>query len=47
MVTILQLIKSFTRSGSRPQRGLILLINCGEEDGLVGNKCFNYACAEH
>ncbi|KAH0609719.1 uncharacterized protein H6S33_012265 [Morchella sextelata] len=40
VVTILQLIKSLTRSGSRPQRGLILLMNCGEEDGLNGARAF-------
>ncbi|KAI5849655.1 hypothetical protein DFP73DRAFT_619238, partial [Morchella snyderi] len=40
VVTILQLIKAFTRRGSRPQRGLILLLNCGEEDGLNGARAF-------
>lgn len=36
VVTLLQLISYFTTSGQRPKRGIVVLFNNGEEDGLYG-----------
>lgn len=40
VVTILQLISYFTVEGQRPPRGIIALLNNGEEDGLYGAHAF-------
>lgn len=36
VVTVLQLISYFARAENRPKRGIIALLNNGEEDGLYG-----------
>ncbi|KAF1827756.1 peptidase M28 [Dissoconium aciculare CBS 342.82] len=36
VVTILQLISHYTSKGNRPKRGIIALLNNGEENGLYG-----------
>ncbi|KAK3706125.1 hypothetical protein LTR37_012952 [Vermiconidia calcicola] len=36
VVTILQLISYFTTKGNRPKRGVVALLNNGEENGLYG-----------
>lgn len=41
VVTILQLISYFTSTGQTPQRGLLALLNNGEEDGLYGAHAFS------
>ncbi|MCJ1230441.1 hypothetical protein MMC12_007115 [Toensbergia leucococca] len=41
VVTVLQLIKFFTTSGQRPQRGIVALLNNGEEDFLNGARAFS------
>lgn len=40
VITALQLLKFFTIKGNEPERGLILLFNNNEEDGLYGSKAF-------
>ncbi|KAG4411936.1 hypothetical protein IFR04_014934 [Cadophora malorum] len=40
VVTALQLVKYFTTPGNTPKRGVIVLLNNGEEDGLYGAKAF-------
>ncbi len=40
IIATLQLIKYFTTEGNTPKRGLIALLNNGEEDGLYGAKAF-------
>lgn len=40
VITALQLIKYFTTSGHTPKKGVIVLLNNGEEDGLYGAKAF-------
>lgn len=40
VVTILQLIKHFTTSGKQPKRGIVALLNNGEEDYLNGARAF-------
>jgi hypothetical protein len=40
VVTALQLIKYFTTKGNTPKRGVVVLLNNGEEDGLYGAKAF-------
>ncbi|KUJ21238.1 putative zinc metalloprotease [Mollisia scopiformis] len=40
VVTALQLIKYFTTEGNTPKRGVVVLLNNGEEDGLYGAKAF-------
>ncbi|KAK2629097.1 hypothetical protein QTJ16_002200 [Diplocarpon rosae] len=40
VVTALQLIKYYTTEGNTPKRGVIVLLNNGEEDGLYGAKAF-------
>ncbi|RBQ83652.1 hypothetical protein VDGD_04651 [Verticillium dahliae] len=39
-VSILQILNYFTTQGRQPKRGLLLLFNNGEEDGLLGAKAF-------
>ncbi len=40
VVTCLQLIKYFTTPGHRPRRGIVVLLNNGEEEGLFGAHAF-------
>lgn len=40
VVTVLQLIKYFTTSGHEPKRGIVALLNNGEEDFLNGARAF-------
>ncbi|KAL1297123.1 hypothetical protein AAFC00_004701 [Neodothiora populina] len=40
VVTVLQLVSHFTTKGNRPKRGIVALLNNGEEDGLHGAKVF-------
>lgn len=40
VVTILQLVKHFTTLGQQPKRGIIALLNNGEEDFLNGARAF-------
>lgn len=40
VVTALQLIKYYTMEGNAPERGIVLLFNNNEEDGLYGAKVF-------
>ena len=41
VVSVLQLVKYFTKSGNQPKRGIIALLNNGEEDFLNGAKVFS------
>ena len=41
VVTILQLIKHFTTEGKQPKKGLVALLNNGEEDYLNGARVFS------
>ena len=41
VVTILQLISYYTTSGQQPKRGLVALLNNGEEDYLNGARAFS------
>ena len=41
VVTVLQLIKYFTSEGKTPKRGIVALINNGEEDYLNGARAFS------
>ncbi|KAG9245202.1 putative zinc metalloprotease [Calycina marina] len=40
VITALQLIKYYTTDGNTPKKGLVVLLNNGEEDGLYGAKAF-------
>jgi hypothetical protein len=40
VITTLQLIKYFTTPGNTPKKGVVALLNNGEEDGLYGAKAF-------
>lgn len=40
VITVLQLISYFTREGNQPKKGILALLNNGEEDGLYGAKAF-------
>ena len=40
VITILQLISHFTAEGNQPKRGIVALLNNGEEDFLNGAKAF-------
>ncbi|GAB7353062.1 hypothetical protein MBLNU459_g3612t1 [Dothideomycetes sp. NU459] len=40
VITVLQLISHFTTDGNQPKRGILALLNNGEEDGLYGAKAF-------
>lgn len=40
VVTVLQLIAHFTQSGNQPRRGIVALLNNGEENGLYGAHSF-------
>ncbi|KAL8667329.1 MAG: hypothetical protein Q9202_000903 [Teloschistes flavicans] len=41
VVTILQIIKHFTAEGHQPKRGIVALLNNGEEDYLNGARAFS------
>lgn len=41
VITILQLIKYFASNGKQPQRGIVALLNNGEEDYLNGARAFS------
>ncbi|KAH7362854.1 putative zinc metalloprotease [Plectosphaerella cucumerina] len=43
VVCVLQLLKYFTTEGNQPKRGMVLLLNNAEEDGLLGAKAFAYS----
>jgi len=40
VITVLQLIRYFTVKGNTPKKGVVALLNNGEEDGLYGAKAF-------
>jgi hypothetical protein len=40
VITVLQLIKYFTTSGNAPERGIVALLNNGEEDFLNGARAY-------
>ncbi|KAK4507590.1 hypothetical protein PRZ48_001325 [Zasmidium cellare] len=40
VVTVLQLISHFTAKGKQPKRGIVALLNNGEENGLYGAKSY-------
>lgn len=40
VVTILQLVKHFTTNGQQPKKGIVALLNNGEEDALNGARAF-------
>lgn len=40
VATVLQLISYFTTEGQQPRRGIVALLNSGEEDGLYGAHSF-------
>ena len=40
VVTILQLVKHFTSNGQQPKKGIVALLNNGEEDSLNGARAF-------
>lgn len=40
VVTVLQLVKHFTTDGQQPRRGIVALLNNGEEDFLNGARAF-------
>ncbi|KAK8211598.1 hypothetical protein M8818_003253 [Zalaria obscura] len=40
VVTVLQLISHFTKEGNQPKKGILSLLNNGEEDGLYGAHAF-------
>ncbi|KAL8684805.1 MAG: hypothetical protein Q9218_008128, partial [Villophora microphyllina] len=41
VITILQIIKHFTAEGHKPKRGIVALLNNGEEDYLNGARAFS------
>lgn len=41
VITALQLLKYFTTPGNTPKKGVVVLLNNGEEDGLYGAKAFS------
>ncbi|RDW83299.1 peptide hydrolase-6 [Coleophoma crateriformis] len=40
VITVLQLLKYFSHATHTPKKGIVLLLNNGEEDGLYGAKAF-------
>lgn len=40
VISVLQLISYFSKDGNQPKRGILALLNNGEEDGLYGAKAF-------
>ena len=47
VVTVLQLIKYFTTEGKTPKRGIVALLNNGEEDFLNGARAFSQHPISH
>ncbi|OLN89797.1 Vacuolar membrane protease [Colletotrichum chlorophyti] len=47
VASILQMVRYFTTPGRQPERGIVLLFNNGEEDGLYGAKAFHYSPFYH
>jgi Zn-dependent M28 family amino/carboxypeptidase len=41
VITILQLIRFFTTPGNEPKRGIVAMLNNGEEDFLNGDSSAN------
>ena len=41
VITVLQLVKHFTTQGQQPKRGIVALLNNGEEDYLNGARAFS------
>lgn len=41
-ITVLQLIRFFTTPGNKPKKGVVALLNNGEEDYLNGRKKSNF-----
>ncbi|OHE91790.1 peptidase family M28 [Colletotrichum orchidophilum] len=46
-VSVLQMLNYFTSPGHQPKRGVVLLLNNGEEDGLYGAKAYHYSPLYH
>ncbi|KAK1992285.1 putative zinc metalloprotease [Colletotrichum falcatum] len=46
-VSILQMLNYYTSPGHQPWRGIVLLLNNGEEDGLYGAKVYHYSPLYH
>ncbi|KAK2022312.1 putative zinc metalloprotease [Colletotrichum zoysiae] len=46
-VSILQMLNYYTSPGHQPVRGIVLLLNNGEEDGLYGAKVYHYSPLYH
>ncbi|KXH66633.1 peptidase family M28 [Colletotrichum salicis] len=42
-VSVLQMLNYFTSPGQQPKRGIVLLLNNGEEDGLYGARAYHYS----
>jgi Zn-dependent M28 family amino/carboxypeptidase len=41
VITVLQLIRFFTTPGNEPKKGIVAMLNNGEEDSLNGNSSPN------
>ncbi|KAF9870773.1 peptidase family m28 family [Colletotrichum karsti] len=46
-VSVLQMLNYYTIKGNQPKRGVVLLLNNGEEDGLFGAKAYLYSPLYH
>ncbi|KAK6208689.1 peptidase family m28 family [Colletotrichum tabaci] len=46
-VSILQMLNYYTSPGQQPRRGIVLLLNNGEEDGLFGARVYHYSPLYH
>ncbi|KZL83464.1 peptidase family m28 family [Colletotrichum incanum] len=46
-VSILQMLNYYTSPGQQPTRGIVLLLNNGEEDGLYGARVYHYSPLYH
>nr|XP_036582773.1 peptidase family m28 family [Colletotrichum truncatum]KAF6791564.1 peptidase family m28 family [Colletotrichum truncatum] len=42
-VSVLQILNYYTTEGHQPKRGIVLLLNNGEEDGLYGARAYVYS----
>ncbi|KAK1964383.1 putative zinc metalloprotease [Colletotrichum sublineola] len=42
-VSLLQMLNYYTSPGRQPRRGIVLLLNNGEEDGLYGARVYHYS----
>ncbi|KAF6802619.1 peptidase family m28 family [Colletotrichum sojae] len=43
VVSVLQILNYYTTPGRQPKRGIVLLLNNGEEDGLYGARAYIYS----